>query len=131
MMSKQLQQYQDNAVNTASGPQLTLMLYNGCIKFINQGLKALENQNHEIKNVNLQKAQDIIRELMITLDPEVELSKQLMPLYDYIHHLLQEGNIKNDADSVEEALGLVTEFRDTWREVMKLEANNYEQGAKV
>lgn len=131
MMSKQLQSYQNNSVNTASGPQLTLMLYNGCIKFINQGIKALEDGNFEAKNVNLQKAQDIIRELMITLDPEVEISNQLMPLYDYIHFRLQEGNIKNDIEQIKEGLELVTEFRDTWREAMKLEADNYVQGAQV
>lgn|SRR5690625_3570083 len=131
MMSKQLQSYQDNSVNTASGPQLTLMLYNGCIKFINQGIKALEEKNFEAKNVNLQKAQDIIRELMLTLDPEVEMSNQLMPLYDYIHFRLQEGNIKNDLEQIKEGLELVIEFRDTWREAMKLEADNYVQGAQV
>ena len=130
-MSKQLQSYQDNAVNTASGPQLTLMLYNGCIKFIKQGIKALEKGNHEEKNLNFQKAQDIIRELMITLDPSVEISNQLMSLYEYIHHCLQEGNIKNDTQLVEEALLLTTDFRDTWREAMKLEAASYVQGAQV
>src|SRR5690625_4638246 len=112
MMSKQLQSYQDNAVNTASGPQLTLMLYNGCMKFIKQGIKALENKNFEEKNKSLQKAQDIIRELMITLDPNIEISNQLMPLYDYIHFRLQEGNIKNDVEQLKEGLELVTEFRD-------------------
>lgn len=131
MMSKQLQSYQNNSVNTASGPQLTLMLYNGCIRFINQGIKALEKNDYELKNKQLQKAQDIIRELMITLDPEVEISKQMMSLYDYILHLLQEGNIKNNIEQIEEALGLITEFRDTWKEAMKQEAPNYVQGAQV
>lgn len=131
MMSKQLQSYQDNSVNTASGPQLTLMLYNGCIRFINQGIKALEKGKHEEKNTNLQKAQDIIRELMITLDPTVDITKQLMPLYEYIHHRLQEGNIKNDVEAATEALELITDFRDTWKEAMKLEANSYAQGAQV
>ncbi|HLS23548.1 MAG TPA: flagellar export chaperone FliS [Pseudogracilibacillus sp.] len=131
MMSKQLQSYQNNSVNTASGPQLTLMLYNGCIRFINQGIKALEKNDYELKNKQLQKAQDIIRELMITLDPEVEISKQMMSLYDYILRLLQEGNIKNNIEQIEEALGLITEFRDTWKEAMKQEAPNYVQGAQV
>ncbi len=130
-MSKQLQSYQNNSVNTASGPQLTLMLYNGCIRFINQGIKALEKNDYELKNKQLQKAQDIIRELMITLDPEVEISKQMMSLYDYILRLLQEGNIKNNIEQIEEALGLITEFRDTWKEAMKQEAPNYVQGAQV
>lgn len=131
MRSKQLETYQNNAVTTASGPQLTLMLYNGCIKFINQGIKGLKTENIELKNSNLQKAQDIIRELMVTLNPEVELSNQLMPLYDYILHLLQEGNIHNDLKPIEEALTYVIEFRDTWKEVIKQEADQYKQGAQV
>jgi len=131
MVSKQLQSYQNNSVNTASGPQLTLMLYNGCIKFINQSLKALEENNYEAKNKNLQKAQDIIRELMITLDPSVEISNQLMALYDYIYYNLQQGNINNDVAKINESLELVTEFRDTWKEAMKLEAGKYVQGAQV
>lgn|SRR5690606_10616533 len=131
MMSKQLESYQENAIKTASGPQLTLMLYNGCIRFIKQGMKELANKNYEEKNRNLQRAQDIIRELMITLDPKYEISKNMMALYDYIYHLLQQGNIKNDAKQIEEALGLVTEFRDTWKEAMKIEAKKYVQGAKV
>lgn len=131
MMMKQVQAYQNNAVNTASGPQLTMMLYNGCIKFINQGIKAIAEKDFEAKNTNLQKAQDIIQELMITLDQNVEISKQLLPLYEYIHYQLQQGNINNDVDPLKEALEFVTEFRDTWKEIMKKEAKSYVQGAKV
>lgn len=131
-MSKHVQAYQDNAVSTASGPQLTLMLYNGCIRFINQGIKALEKQNFEQKNVNIQKAQDIIQELMLTLDHEMEISKQLLPLYDYIHYQLQQGNIKNDEEPLQEALQYVTEFRDTWREAIKnAAANQKTEGASI
>ncbi|MEI3607464.1 flagellar export chaperone FliS [Pseudogracilibacillus sp. SE30717A] len=131
MMSKQFQTYQNNAVNTASGPQLTMMLYNGCIKFINQAIKAVNEKNYEAKNTNIQKAQDIIQELMLTLDQEIEISKQLLPLYEYIHFQLQQGNIKNDVNCLEEALTYVTDFRNTWKEVMKQGASTYVQGAQV
>ncbi|HLS66056.1 MAG TPA: flagellar export chaperone FliS [Pseudogracilibacillus sp.] len=131
MMTKQLEAYQNNAITTASGPQLTMMLYNGCIKFINQGIKAVNEKDYEMKNTFIQKAQDIIQELMLTLNQEIEISKQLLPLYDYIYYLLQQGNIKNDINKLEEALEFVTEFRDTWKEVLKQGASNYEQGAQV
>lgn len=131
MMTKQLEAYQNNAIKTASGPQLTMMLYNGCIKFINQGIKALNEKKYEEKNTFIQKAQDIIQELMLTLNQEIEISKQMLSLYDYIYHLLQQGNIKNDIKQLEEALEFVTEFRDTWKEVMKQGSSNYEQGAQV
>src|SRR5699024_1865696 len=104
MVNRQVQAYQNNAVNTASGPQLTMMLYNGCIKFIKQGMKALEEKDYETKNTNLQKAQNIIQELMLTLDQKVEISKELLPLYEFIYHQLQQGNLKNDRSNLEEAL---------------------------
>lgn len=129
---KPYQAYQNNAVNTASGGELTLMLYNGCIRFIKQAKKDLNDENFEEKNKNIQKAQDIIQELMLTLDPENDLSKQLMPLYDYINHQLREANIKNEEHYLEEALTYVTEFRDTWKEViLQTRKGKYAQGAKV
>lgn len=131
MMTKQFQAYQNNSVTTASGPQLTMMLYNGCIKFINQAIKAVNDKDYETKNTNIQKAQDIIQELMLTLDQEVEISKQLLPLYEFIYFQLQQGNIKNDVSYLEEAQTFVMEFRDTWKEVMKQGSSSYVQGAQV
>src|SRR5690625_2249746 len=110
MMTKQFQAYQNNSVTTASCPQLTMMLYNGCIKFINQAIKAVNEKDYEAKNTNIQKAQDIIQELMLTLDQEVEISKQLLPLYEYIHFQLQQGNIKNETTYLEETITFVTDY---------------------
>lgn len=131
-VNKQYQVYQNNAVNTATGGELTLMLYNGCIKFIRQSINELHEKRFEAKNANIQKAQNIIQELMLTLDQEQEISKQMMPLYEYMQYRLREGNIKNDATQLEEALGLITEFRDTWKEVIKAtRKQQYVQGASV
>lgn len=125
--------YQNNAVNTASRGELTLMLYNGCMKFIKQAVKDIESNNFEAKNTNIQKAQNIIQELMITLDPKAEISKQFMPLYEYMHFQLKEANVKNDPIILEEVLGFVTEFRDTWKQViMQTRKQNYmKQGAQI
>lgn len=130
--NKQYQAYQNNAVNTASSGELTLMLYNGCIKFMNQAIKDINGKNYEAKNTNIQKAQNIIQELMITLDPKIEISNQLLPLYEYMLFQLKEGNVKNDVTLLEEVLGFVIEFRDTWKEViLKTRQNQYAQGASV
>ncbi len=132
MLRKQsYQAYQNNAVTTASGAQLTLMLYNGCVKFIQQGMQAMEENKYELKNTSIQKAQDIVQELMLTLDQDVEISQQMMPLYEYIHYQLQQGNMKNDPALLEEALEYVKEFRDVWKEVMKLDAAQQAQGARA
>lgn len=117
-INKQFQVYENNAVNTASGGKLTLMLYNGCIRFINQAIKDMHEKNYESKNKHIQKAQNIVQELMLTLDPEVEITQQMLPLYEYTNHQLQEANIKNDVKYLEEALSFITDFRDTWKEVL-------------
>src|SRR5690625_7174579 len=88
---KQYQAYQNNAVHTASGGQLTLMLYNGCIKFINQAMKHVENKDYDAKNTNIQKAQNIIQELMLTLDQKITLSQELLPLYDFVNVQIMTG----------------------------------------
>ncbi|MCC2251052.1 flagellar export chaperone FliS [Virgibacillus sp. AGTR] len=130
--NKQHQAYKNNAVNTASGAELTLMLYNGCIKFIKQAMKDLDCKNYEAKNTNIQKAQKIIQELMITLDPKIEISNQFLPLYEYMLFQLKEANIKNDTSLLEEVLGYTIEFRDTWKQViLETRKKQYAQGAHV
>lgn len=124
--------YQNNAVNTASGGELTLMLYNGCIKFIKQAIKEMEANNFEAKNMNIQKAQNIIQELMITLDQKMEISKQILPLYEFMQFQLKEANVKNDPAILEEVLGFAVEFRDTWKQVIiKSRKQQPAQGAQA
>lgn len=89
-------------------------------KVFNKGKKAIEEKNIEEKNTNIQKTQAIIAELMSTLKPDLEVSKQMLPLYDYMNRRLIEANINNDIALIEEVEGLVTEFRDTWKEVIKI-----------
>ncbi|OEF99496.1 flagellar export chaperone FliS [Vulcanibacillus modesticaldus] len=112
------QTYQQNTVATASPGELTLMLYNGCIKFIKQAKKAIDDKKIEEKNTNIQKAQNIIRELMVTLNMDYQISHQMMQLYDYMLNRLVEANIKNDIVILDEVEGFVVEFRDTWKQVI-------------
>lgn len=114
------QSYQQNSVNTASPGELTLMLYNGCLKFINLAKHAIENKEIETKNTNIQKAQKIVQELMVTLNMNLEVSQNMMSLYDYINYRLIEANIKNDTALLVEVEDLITEFRDTWKKVIQL-----------
>ncbi|AWI13552.1 flagellar export chaperone FliS [Caldifermentibacillus hisashii] len=119
-VSNPYQAYQENSVLTASPGDLTLMLYNGCLKFLNLAKKAIEEKNITEKNTNLQKAQNIINELMVTLNMDIEISKQMMALYDFVRTKLIEANVKNDLAALEEAESIMTDFRDTWKEVIKL-----------
>ncbi|GAA0318593.1 flagellar export chaperone FliS [Bacillus carboniphilus] len=128
-MKNPYQKYQDNSVNTATAGELTLMLYNGCIKFIKLAKKGIEDKNIEVKNTNIQKAQKIVQELMVTLNPEVAISQQLMPLYDYMNRRLMEANVQNDSSILDEVEGLATEFRDTWKQVIQLNKKPTAAGA--
>lgn len=128
----QYQTYQNNSVNTASPGELTLMLYNGCLKFIKFAKQGMEEKNYEMKNTNIQKAQRIIQELMLTMDQEASIAKEMMPLYEFINFRLMEANTKNDSAMLAEAAALVTEFRDTWKEVIKLSRQRqYGQGVNI
>ncbi|MCC3648569.1 flagellar export chaperone FliS [Cytobacillus oceanisediminis] len=131
-ISNPYQSYQQNSVKTASPGELTLMLYNGCLKFIHQAKKAIEEKNIEMKNTNIQKAQSIIQELMVTLNMDIEVSKNMMSLYDFMNRRLMEANIKNDASILDEVEGLITEFRDTWKEVIQVNRQKqFSQGGTV
>ena len=123
--------YKQNSVTTASPGELTLMLYNGCLKFLAKAKVAMTEKNISEKNFNLQKAQAIISELMSTLNMDYPISKQMLSLYKYMNRRLVEANIKNDVAIIDEIEGLVTEFRDTWKEVIKItrqqQYNNVDQ----
>ena len=112
--------YKQNSVTTASPGELTLMLYNGAIKFIGQAKKSIEEKNIEQRNYYIQRVQAIIAELMSTLNMDYDISKQMLPLYEYMTRRLTEANVKNDTAILDEVEGLVTEFRDTWKEVIKM-----------
>lgn len=113
-------QYQNSMVNTATPQDLTLMLYNGLVRFIKQAIQAVEDKDIlKAHNCNI-KAQAIITEFMSTLDPKYEISKSFLPLYDYMHRRLIEANIHKDKAILEEVLGFAQEFRDTWQQAMKL-----------
>ncbi|MEK4127767.1 flagellar export chaperone FliS [Anoxybacillus sp. FSL W8-0382] len=126
------QSYQTNAMQTASPGELTLMLYNGCLKFIAQAKKAIEDKDIEARNTNLLKAQKIIQELMVTLNMEYEVAKSMMTMYDYIYRRLVEANIKSDMSILEEVEGYVKEFRDTWKQVIQINRQRqYAQGGQA
>lgn len=114
------QQYQQNSVMSADRGELTLMLYNGAVKFIKQGMKFTEEKNIEEAHNSIVRAQEIISHLNGTLNMEYELSQNLTMLYDYMNRRLMEANVKKDKQVLEEVLGLVEDLRGTWMQALKL-----------
>ena len=113
-------QYQKNEINSAEPGQLTLMLYNGAVKFNKLAIKSVEEKNIEKANHYIQRVQAIILELMATLKPEFEISKNLMSLYDYINRRLIAANVKKDKQILMEVHKLLEELRDTWSQALKI-----------
>ena len=111
--------YKNQQIMTASPAELTLMLYNGAIRFTTESILALEKGDiSKSHNANI-RAQNIVREFMCTLDMQYEISQNWAALYEYIHYRLTQGNIKKDKEMLAEAKGLLTDLRDSWHGAMK------------
>ena len=115
--------YRQQQVMTATPEALTLMLYNGTIKFINESIEASKKKEYEKANTSCIKAQNIISEFRLTLKMEYEISKNLLALYNYAYDRLVEGNMNEDITKLEEAKDILSELRDAWAQAMKAVKN--------
>lgn len=112
-------EYESNKILTASPAEVTLMLYEGAIKFCNKAIIAIENGETEKAHVNIKKAQRIIEEFRNTLDRQYEVSEEFDKIYVYLLRRLLEANMKKDKDILEEVNMHLRSVRDTWKEVMR------------
>lgn len=119
MTYQALNQYKQNTVLTATPEELTLMLYEGAIKFMNIAKYSMENKDLERTHSSLMRAQDIIMELNYSLDMSYEISKEFRSLYDFVLSKLVDANIQKSIESLEEALIIINDMKDTWKEVIK------------
>lgn len=113
------QEYQKAAVNGASPLQLIILLYDGALKFMQSGRKAMEEGNRDLQNASLQKAQKVLMELMSCLDMKQggEISKNLLSLYSYVLNELVMANMTDDRDGVDRGIKVLTDLRESWREI--------------
>lgn len=113
------EQYQKNKILTASPAEITLMLYEGAIKFCNIAIMAIENKEIEKAHTNIKKTQRIIEEFRNTLDRKYPVSEDFDRIYVYLLQRLYVANIKKDKEVLEEVNTHLRSLRDTWKEVMK------------
>ena len=117
--NKAAQLYQKNSIETASPAKLTLMLYDGAIKFSHIAIEAIDEGDIEKAHKNIVKVQNIIVEFRSTLDMKYPVAKDFDEVYNYLLMRLREANIKKDKDIMEEVLKHLRTMRDTWKEVMR------------
>lgn len=120
MNQNAMNDYQRNAILTATPAELTLMLYEGAIKFCNIAKMAIEKGEIEKAHDNIKRAENIITEFRITLDHKYPVWEDFERVYDYIYRKLVEANMTKNIDTLDEALKYIREMRDTWKEVMRL-----------
>lgn len=113
-------QYKENSVLTAQPEELTLMLYNGLVKFIMKAQHSISVNNLQGAHDNIVKSQDIILEFISALDKNYEVSTNLLLLYEYMYRRLVEANIQKSAEILDEVLDFSKQLRDTWEQAMKL-----------
>ena len=119
-MNNAFAQYNTNKILTASPAELTLMLYEGAIKFCNIAIVGIEQGNIQKAHENIMKTQKIIEEFQITLDRKYEVAKDFDAVYNYLIMRLREANMKKDAAILEEVLKHLRTMRDAWKEVMQV-----------
>ena len=118
-------QYNNSKIMTASPAELTLMLYEGAIKFCNIAIVAVEHKDIEKAHNNIQKTERIVDYFRQTLDMSYPVAEDFERVYSYLGRRLVEANIKKDKEILEEVNMHLRSMRDTWKEVMK---KNREQG---
>ena len=118
-------QYNNSKIMTASPAELTLMLYDGAIKFCNIAIVAVEQKDIPKAHTNIQKTEKIIDYFRQTLDMSYPVAEHFERVYSYLSRRLVEANIKKDKEILEEVNTHLRSMRDTWKEVMRI---NKEQG---
>ncbi|MBR2045658.1 MAG: flagellar export chaperone FliS [Agathobacter sp.] len=116
--------YQNSKIMTASPAELTLMLYDGAIKFCNIAIVGIEKNDVEKAHNNIIKVERIINEFQATLDHKYPVAQDFDNVYNYLKRRLFEANVKKDAEILEEVLKHLRTMRDTWKEVMTLNQGN-------
>ncbi len=110
--------YNKNKIMTASPGELTLMLYEGAIKFCNIAIVAVEQGDIQKAHTNIVKVENIIEEFRATLNHKYPVAEDFEKVYVYVYDRLVEANIKKDKEILEEVLKHLRTMRDTWKEVM-------------
>ena len=118
-------QYKNSKILTASPAELTLMLYEGAIKFCNIAITAVEQKDIEKAHINIVKTQRIIEHFRLTLDMKYPVAQDFDRVYEYLARRLVQANVKKDKEILEEILEHLHSMRDTWKEVMRI---NREKG---
>jgi flagellar protein FliS len=114
--------YRETRIKTASPGQLVVMLYTEAVKQCDIALDLMGDgaktkpEHIERVNASIIKVQDIVTELMASLDFESggDIAKNLFALYTWFNRELVESNITKDAKRLKAIRGMLEELRGAW-----------------
>lgn len=115
-------QYRQMQITTASPEAILLMLYDGAISFSKMAQDRMSRKDIPGKGTYLGKALAIVTELMNTLNHDVggEIAQNLDRLYIYLIGEFTKANMDNDSKSLENAIVILSNLRDTWTEAVEI-----------
>ena len=113
------QHYLQAEVQTATPQKLQLLLIEAAIKNIHRTKKAWEEERFEAGFDSLSNAQDIVTEILSSLDKDgsPELAGKIASIYVFIFRCLAEGGMMHDQQKLDDALRVLNSERETWRQV--------------
>jgi flagellar protein FliS len=114
--------YRTNAIETASPEQLTLMCYDGALRFMRRAARALDAGDRADASYATGRAQAIVNELNVTLDMDAggEIAANLRSLYLFVNRHLSEAILEEASGKVTESMAIVDQLRGAWAEAMNL-----------
>lgn len=116
-MNNPYQQYRQQGVLTANPSELIVMLYDACIKNMKLAQIHIEDKNIQGANTAFQKAQDIMAELVSSLNFDYEISEQLLSIYDFVIRSLVDSNIKKDPAVLPDLVEIMADLREAWAQI--------------
>lgn len=129
--SKGYQTYQKNKYETASPHRLILMLYTGAIKFVKLATSALEAGDAVLGHQHLLKAQDIVYELISSLNEKQggEIARNLKSMYLYMIDQMVQANIQKSAQPLSVVVGMLESLQSAWEQIGKDLKQGQEHGS--
>jgi len=119
MNAQAYDQYKKTNIESIGPGKLLLMLFEGSIRNIDSAKKAILDKDINLAHNQIIKTQNIILELISSLDMEFDISNQIFNLYEFMYYQLTIANAHKDIKTLDEVRGLLVEFHDVWNEASK------------
>lgn len=130
-----LKAYRETNIRTASQGKLIVMLYDEAIRQLDIAIQELGNKTRQLDIVHnaIVKAQDIVTELMVSLDFEKggEIAKSLLGLYLFFNRQLLEANVRKDPAMLQDVRKLLHELRDAWLQIAHIQVEEPKSGINI